>query len=266
MRGRTMTDSAAETAKEPRTVSKATFETLVFVTLLVLSITESITASATGRALGFRMEGGWIGGLTVLNMVLARVVVDAMLKRMGRSRSGKTLEVRGRTVAIPEGEVADDERVEVRCPSSLILGLGAMCLAICLLIALILVIVPPARMENVGWAYALIIFFGLGAGYCLYERRWGKPQAWADSTGIWGLPVGFHMRARFVPWSRVTTCEIETYYDTFGKPVIVRPVLKGGDGETLLTPNLLYTTMEDQDRLVKYIKAKLPKPKDDFWE
>jgi len=30
--------------------------------------------------------------------------------------------------------------------------------------------------------------------------------------------------------------------------------------------NLLYTSMEYQERLMKYIKAKLPKPKDDFWE
>ena len=34
--------------------------------------------------------------------------------------------------------------------------------------------------------------------------------------------------------------------------------------------HLLYTKMEDQERLVNYIKAKLPKPKpmseDDFWE
>jgi hypothetical protein len=31
---------------------------------------------------------------------------------------------------------------------------------------------------------------------------------------------------------------------------------------------LLYTKMKDQERLVKYIKAKLPKPKpqDDLWE
>jgi hypothetical protein len=64
----------------------------------------------------------------------------------------------------------------------------------------------------------------------------------------------------------VATCEIETYFDTFGKPIIIRPVLKGCDGEALLTLNLLYTKIEDQERLVKYIKARLPKPNDDFWE
>jgi hypothetical protein len=64
----------------------------------------------------------------------------------------------------------------------------------------------------------------------------------------------------------VATCEIETHYDTFGNPLIIRPILKGNDDETLLVLNLLCTKIEDQERLVKYIKAKLPKPKDDLWE
>ena len=125
---------------------------------------------------------------------------------------------------------------------------------------------PHDRAKGIGSAYALVGFFGLGAGYCLYEGRWGKPQAWADGSGITGYPVGFHFRRRFVPWSDVATCEIETYYDTFGKPVIVKPILKGWNGEPLLALNLLYTKWEDQERLVKFIKAKLPKPKADLWE
>jgi hypothetical protein len=34
----------------------------------------------------------------------------------------------------------------------------------------------------------------------------------------------------------------------------------------LATPNLMMTKMEDQERLVKYIKAKLPKPQVDPWD
>jgi hypothetical protein len=231
------------TAKEPKTVSKAAFEILVFVTLVMLFITETVAALATGRALGFRIDidGGWVGGSTVLNIVLARLAVDTILKRFGLSRSGKTVEVRGRTVAFPEGEVADDEVVEVRCPQSFISGLGVMCLAFCLLIILTLAVVPHDRMKGVDLAYVLIAFCGLGAGYRFYERRWGKPQAWADSSGITGYTVGFNFRRRFVSWSRVATCEIETRYDTFGKPVIIRPILKGFDNEALMTLNLLYT-------------------------
>src|SRR5262245_58878822 len=100
-----------------------------------------------------------------------------------------------------------------------------------------------------------------------YERWWGRPQAWADSSGVTGYPVGLHVRRRFVPWSDLATCEIEPCHDTFPKPMIVRPVLKGWHGEVLMTLNLLHTKPEDQGRLVKYIEAKLPKPKyDDLWD
>src|SRR4051794_184991 len=105
-----------ETARETRSISKAAFECLVIVMIIVLTISETAAAVAVSRAVGFRLEGGWISGLTVLNLVLARLAVDGILKRFGLSRSGKTLEVRGKTVTFPEGEVADDEVVEVRCP------------------------------------------------------------------------------------------------------------------------------------------------------
>ena len=251
---------------EPRTISRWTFECLVWMTTFMLGFTETIAALMVGRALGLAMPGGGVAGLVVANLVLARVVVDGILKWFGLSRSGKTVEVRARTVASPEGEVEDGETVEVRCPRSFIVGLGVMFLAACLVILLILAAVPHDRMEGVGWAYGLLVFFGIMAIHCFYELRWGKPQAWADSSGIWALPVGFHLRARFVPWSEVATCEIETYHDTFGKPVIARPILKRADGKPLLTPNLLYTRFEDQERLIKYIRAKLPKPKVDLWD
>jgi hypothetical protein len=220
-----------------------------------------------GRALGVRINGHLFGPpISVLSILLARPAVDGVLKWFGMSRSGKTLEVREKTVAFPDGEVADDETVEVRCPSSLITGLGVMFLAACLIIVLFLAAVPHKDITDVGWFYAMAVFFGFWAIHCLYERLWGKPQAWADSSGIWALPVGYHVRARFVPWSQVATCEIETYHDTFGKPVIARPILKGTDGKLLLTPNLRFTRFEDQERLIKYIRAKLPKTKVDPWD
>jgi hypothetical protein len=249
-----------------KTVSKATFGCLswaIFFVILLIEIALSVTVS---RVVGVRYEGGWIGGLGLLNLILSRVVADRILKLMGLSRSGKTVEVRGRTVAFPEGEVADDEVVEVRCPSSFITGLFWMSLLMFLLLAVLITLSPPSGTVMVGLGYLLIAFFGLGAGYCFYERTWGNPQAWADSSGITGYPVGFYFRRRFVPWSRVATCEIETFYDTFGKPVIIRPILKGFDNEALMTLNLLFTKLEEQERLIKYIKAKLPKPKYDDWE
>lgn len=257
-------DEAAE--RQPRTVSKFAFGCLSRALFVLIMLIELTVSTVLSRRLGVRLDTGWLGGLGILNLVLAKVAADDILKLMGLSRSGKTIEARGRTVVLPEGEIDDDEVVEIRYPSSLITGLGVTCLAIALLIGLMLIAIPHDQMTGVGWAYGTIGLLGLGAGYFFYERRWGTPQARADSTGITGLPVGFHMRSRFVRWSDVATCEIETYYDTFGKPVIVRPILKGCDGESLMALNLMCTKMEDQERLLKYIRAKLPKTKDDPWE
>ncbi len=253
-------------AGEPRTISKGFFECLVFLTLILITIAELLSALVASLALGVRIQVSWIGGLGLLNYILARLAVDGLLKRFGMSRSGKTREIRGRTVALAEGEVADDEVVELRIPSWLTTTLGVMSLGFSLVILLILPAIPGAQNDTVVWADAIMGFMGLGGVYFLIETRWGKPQAWADWSGVTGYPVGFHVSRRFVPWSDVATCEIETDHDTFGKPVILRPILKGWYGEVLLTLNLRYTEMEDQERLVKYIRAKLPKSKEDFWE
>ena len=256
-------DEAVE--RYPRTVSKAAFGCLSWTLCFLIIAVEFAVALAVSKGFGLRLDGGWIGGLALPIFILSKVAADGILKLMGLSRSGKTVEARGRTVVLAAGEAGDDEVVEVRCPSSLITGLGMAFLTCCLLIVLVLVVIPHDQMEGVGWAYALIGFFGLGAGYFLYEGRWGKPQAWADASGITGYPVGFHFRRRCIPWSDVATCGIETHYDTFGKPVIIMPILKGWNDEPLITLNLQYTKLEDQERLVKYIKAKLPKPIDDPW-
>jgi hypothetical protein len=198
------------------------------------------------------------------NIILSRIAVDGILKLLGMSRSGKTVDIRGRAAAIPEGNVADDDVAEVHCPESLIRGLIIICVVCCLGVALMLTLIPHSQMKGVGSAYVLIAISGSGAFYFWWQKV--KPIAWADREGITGYPVGFHVVRRFVPWSEVAACEIETFHDTFGKPVVVRPILKDRDGRALMALNLLLTRFEDQERLVKYIKAKLPKPKVDLWE
>lgn len=250
----------------PKTVSKVTFGCLSGAIFFVILAAEITLNEILSRAVGVRPDRGFIAGLGILSLILSGVATDRILRLMGLSRSGKSIEIRGRTVAFHEGEVAGNEVVECRFSHSFINGLILMCLACCLLITLILVVIPQDRMEGVEYAYAIIGFLGLGAGYLFYERAWGKPQAWADASGITGYSVGSSLRRKFVSWSRVASCEIVTRYDTFGKPVIIRPILKGFDNETLMTLNLAYTKKEDQERLVKYIKAMLPKPKYNDWE
>lgn len=252
------------TLEEPRTISKAAFETLVVLTFLVLTIGEMAIAVALSRALKSRFDKSTIGpALLFPTLILSRIAVDRVLRRFGLSRGGKTMERRGRTVAAPEGDVDDDEVVEVRFSRSFARFLFWGSLAVCVFLGVGLTLGPRQEPWVAVMGYILIAFFGLGLLNFLFDR---KPQAWADRDGITGYTTGHQIRRRFVPWSEIASCEIETFYDTFGKPVLIRPILKGWNGEPLMPLYLLYTSMEDQERLVKYIKARLPKPKDDFWE
>jgi len=114
-------DSEEATLKEPRVISKAAFEILVVLTFILLTILEIAAVLALNRALGHRLAGGTVGAFLVApSVIVSRLAVDRVLKRFGLSRSGKTMERRGRTVATAEGEVDDDEVVEVRLPKSLL--------------------------------------------------------------------------------------------------------------------------------------------------
>ncbi len=256
-------DLDESTVRESKVISKPAFETLVFLTFILLTILVTVGAVKLSRALGHQLNVGLIGGLGLPNMILSRIALDRVLKRFGLSRSGKTMERRGRTVAIPEGDVDDDEVVEVRFPKSFVRFLFLGCLAGCVLLAAGPRLVSQPDVWLAALCYPMSAFFGLGFLGFLFDR---KPQAWADRDGITGYTAGNQFRRRFVAWSEIASCEIETFYDTFGKPVLTRPILKGWNGEPLMSLYLLYTSMEDQERLVKYIKARLPKPKDDFWE
>lgn len=101
-------DSDDVMLKEPRSISKAAFETLVFVTFVLLSIVETVAAIGLSRALGHRFEGGWIAGMGFPNLILSRLAVDRVLKLFGLSRSGKTTERRGRTILELERRAPDD--------------------------------------------------------------------------------------------------------------------------------------------------------------
>ncbi len=251
---------------EPRVVSKAAFNGLLFALVVPITIAESVIAIAICHALGqhSRDIGGIVAGMGFPNLILARVAVDRILRALGRSRSGRTVERRGRTTALPEGTVDDDEVAEIRYPKGFVRFLFWGSLGFCVFFG-----VGPSLFYEGSWmtwsCYCFSALFGLSVLNVWWDR---KPQAWADREGVIGYPIGFRggLSRRFVPWSDVATCEIETYFDTFGQQVLIRPILKGWRGETLMMLQLLWTSIEDQQRLVKYIKARLPKPKDDLWE
>ena len=131
----------------------------------------------------------------------------------------------------------------------------------CMASVLALIQLPP--WETAG-CWIVLVFLGAFGLSAWWDGK--TPQVRADASGILGYPLGMSFRRKFVPWSDVATCEIETYYNTFGSLAIIRPILKDSSGRELLSLNLLYTQPQDQQRLVKYIQAKLPKTKEDYWE
>ncbi|WP_406694431.1 hypothetical protein V5E97_25485 [Singulisphaera sp. Ch08] len=238
-----------------------------FLSVIGFTILEFVLLAVIFYSLGLRWNqaGLWVSGLGYANAILSTRVVDALLIRMGRSRSGKTVEVRGRTIAHAEGIAGGEDVLEVYGSRSLYHGLIAMCLGICVMtLAVLFLFLPHDRMSGSDWGYSLglIALFGAIAIGLWCEKR--KGRVCADGEGILACPTGFCFRRRFVPWSEIATCEIETRYDTFGRPVIIRPVLKDQGGRALLTPDLQTVRFEDQERLVRYIRARLPKPKADL--
>jgi hypothetical protein len=234
--------------------------------LTALIVTGAIILAGVQFKLGREslVVGCMVGLITGLSPLIARHATDWIFVRLGKSRRGKTLEIRGRTALIPEGEVADDDLVEIRRPESLGRGLINPFLVFGFLIALMLPVVPR---EALGYAYSLIAFFALFWLWCLWTPRRIRDRRYirADSRGILGYTMGPPSGVRLIPWSEVATCEIETAYDTFGSPVVIWLIFQDAGGKELMKL-ALWPSLEDDRRLVKYVQAKLPKTKEDFWE
>lgn len=207
---------------------------------------------------------GVASGVAVGNVILARLGADRIFKWLGYSRSRRFHETQAKMLANPEGFVADDEVVEVHPPMSLVRGLIWMCLAFCLVSVLSLILDRAGEVRHSPYPYALIALFGSLAFGLPWTRNDCKARA--DIEGIFGCPFGCHFRRKMVPWSEIETCELVTHHDTFGNLVLIVPVFKDASGTDVLKLDLTATPIEDQERLVKYIKARLPKSKHELAE
>ena len=238
----------------------------MFALIFAIMIVEVLITLGISRAFGIHLGSSVVAGMGLPNVIIAGVLADQIFKRMGLSRSGTTVEGRKPTTVTPEGEVGDDEVVEIFYRRSFYLGLGVACLLICMLCSSVPLLNRGVMNSNSWMAGSLGLFFGFGAIYAFYLLLRGIPQVRADSSGILADSKRWPTTKKFVPWSSVATCEIITHYDTFGDRMSTVPILKGTDGQELLIPELSFTRPEDQDRLIAYIRAKLPKLHEDPWD
>ena len=95
------------------TISRLTLNLLVFVIWTAMTIIEMLLVKLISLRLGLGGDpfGGLIVGLAVLNLVLSVEVVEATLKAVGLSRSGRVVERRQPANTIPE-YAATDERLK----------------------------------------------------------------------------------------------------------------------------------------------------------
>ena len=245
----------------PSRLLKACFHVLAMVVATVIGLVEAVLLLMFLPRLGVPRENvhGIAGGFALANILLARLCADRVFKWFGQSRSGRFRETQTKMLAKPEGFVADDEVVEVSLPRTVVWTLIGMCLTMFLVLLLILAFVKFDDMNDVRYVYAGVALSGTLALGLWWTSNTCKGRA--DIEGIYGAPVGPYFRNRMVHWSDIESCEIVSQFDTFGKLIRIMPVFKDTFGNTLLKLDLSGTRIEDQERLVKYIKAKLPRSK-----
>ncbi|WP_422931742.1 hypothetical protein [Singulisphaera sp. PoT] len=234
-----------------------------FITSLILI--EVFAVGPIARSLGFRDKGDWPARLWMLNLAIAGGLTERIFKWMGHSQSGKVVEERKPTSLTPEGDVGDDEVAEVYLPRSQFMCLVIVCLFFCIPCYYATLDRPNLMAAEFWIATSLGVSLMLCAVFFSYPVWRKVPRARADSNGIsytswWPFP------RKFVPWSSVATCEITNHYNTFGDHFRTQLFLKGFDGQTLLKQDIAHCKPEDQERLVAYIRAKLPKLHEDLWD
>ncbi|QEH35410.1 hypothetical protein OJF2_39620 [Aquisphaera giovannonii] len=234
---------------------------LVMLIMIPLGIVEMVVLLALDHRLGLghrRDVGRFVGGGAIGNMMLAKWIADRILTRQGLSRSGKTVVTwhRADPGAGPDGD--DEERVVVHARRGVLLACGLGCLGFSLALVAFLLLDSDIK-EYRPFAVVGLGLFGAGTVGCFYDLARRVPQAWADASGVTGYPLRFGFRRRFVPWSSIESCDVETRHDIQGKPSVVLLTLKGAAGKRLLTMAFGGLT-EDPAPLIKAIRAHLPKP------
>ncbi|WP_337173250.1 hypothetical protein [Paludisphaera sp.] len=248
---------------EPRAISEKDYRRLVFLLSGLIALGTTIASREVARLCGARINGGSLAGMTLLYLALARNLAEHILRRRGLTLRGTAVEIYARSPSEPAMNVGAMERVEARLPNERLrlLLIGAPFWSLFLLAG------GWFLFEGDPWLRRLS--FGMSAFFLVCWivsiLDYGKPLAWVDAEGVTGYPSQRMLVRRFVPWSDVYRCEVETSYDTFGEPFLPRPILKGRGGETLMKLHLACAPMDEQERIVEAIKARLPETEVDAW-
>ena len=203
--------------------------------------------------------------------LLARLALDAHLRRSGRSGAGRSVEAWARA-GVAAGD-APDAVVEVRVPRDTQLTYAV----VCFLAGFVLLFVTGGMLIDLfgaeprtdgivsPWVVLVMALATVAAGsggiWWLHEWTSGGPRYRLDAGGIIG-PGG----KPAIPWAAVVAYRITIVRDVLGRPSPPVRDLAGRDGKSLLRFNLDYLDSDDQARLLAALAARFPKPaKEDPW-
>jgi hypothetical protein len=207
--------------------------------------------------------------IAMANWVVSWFAADRYFKTRGLSRSGISVETWDRLPAKPADFAFGNDAVEYHLSRSEV----RFCFFFYLLFSLAaLLFVCVAGL--VGAAGENLPYIILGSVGCVLFGRLGLQQAAAwdgcqarvERYGVFGYPARLALDRKLLPWSEVVSCDIITRYDPFGRLYRIVPVFKDALGRKLMSLHMQQVPIEHQQRLVKYIKAKLPKARVDFAE
>lgn len=255
-----------------KAITRAEYTRLVARVAVLLWVIEVAVDLAVRMACEVRFWN-WYGCAFAINTLAGRWLIDADLKRRGLSRGGPTVSAWGKSGAAPAGGAMADEAVEVRVARDGLLMPSVICLAasppaLALGIGLAVQGAGPVmpfaawgvRVGALGLVIVLAVAVG-GAGLWMLKKAVAPRRCYrADAAGVTDC-----RRDRFVAWPDVAACRVTTQHDAVGDPTGATHELTDWRGDTLLTLKLDWLAARDRDRLLAFIRARLPRPiKDDL--
>jgi hypothetical protein len=241
------------------TVSKRAFYYVVALITTLLAVAEIIVARPYTPFSFFPI---YAGALLFVNFLFSYYATDRFFKMLRMSRSGNSVETWDRIPAKPERLIAANEIVEHVVGRADVIFTEMFCFLACLAGAFVIPFAPLGLITFI-MGSGLVLLGGVGL-----QQSFAPDGCYmrADHRGVFGYPARFAIHRKLLPWSEIATCDIVTRHDTFGKPYMIVPVFKDEFGTKLMRLSLWSVPMESQERLAKYIKAKLPKPRPEFEE
>lgn len=230
---------------------------------ILFSIYGMTAAENLADAWQFQLDPGVTGLLLLACLILAFAIAEGILRLFGVSFSGgKTIEVYTRSSAGSCGKTLSGDAVEARYSRWITI--------------LHLTLTPIVGFfglvgSQIYEVEAILRWIWVGVGslfllaFVITLINYGKPHARVDEKGVTGYPPDGTISRRFAPWTQIFSCEVLTIYDTFGAPVLLTPTFKDRDGKPLMVLSLSLIPMVEQERIVKFIKTKLPETELDSW-